>query len=64
MSYCNACGYDDQASDEMIDVECQRCGAMKNGDGSVSYDGSREGIEDDRRRAEEFDQQYNDYPGH
>ena len=55
MSYCNACGYDDQASEEMIDVLCQNCGAMKHKDGSVSY-------EDDRQRAEEFDRKYNDYP--
>ena len=54
MSYCLACGYDDQWSDEMVDADCQKCGAIKHSDGSASYD---EGAQE---RAEEFDRKYCD----
>ena len=58
ISYCRACGYDDQSSEEMVDIVCQRCGATKYEDGSVSYDGSREVIEDAKDHIEEFDRRY------
>lgn len=60
MSYCSACGYNDQWSDAMIDVPCQRCGAIKHEDSSVSYDGSRDAIKDIKDRINEFDRKRSD----
>lgn len=56
MSYCQICGYDDQAAEGMDNVPCQRCGATKHLDGSASYDES----EDMQQRIEEFDNQEED----
>ena len=44
--YCTACGTEQQLVGEIRDyIYCERCGAKIYADGSGSYDGSREGIE-------------------
>ena len=55
MSYCGNCGFDDQWSDEMKDVECQRCGAVKHSSGSVSYGASNGEMEEMNHRIRDFD---------
>ena len=61
MSYCAACGEDDQMSESMHGYPCQRCGAIKNEDGSIEYDGSREGIEESREMSERYDRDEDRY---
>ena len=58
MSYCGNCGFDDLADESMKNVRCQRCGAIKHGDGSVSYEDDRDSIEDMEDRIRDFDRGY------
>ena len=61
-NYCINCGTEQQYVGEIVDYYyCERCGSKIHGDGSVSYDGTREGIEDMNQRIEEFDRNYRNY---
>lgn len=54
---CLACGHEQQLIGE-TDFYCERCGAFNYKDGGCSYNGTRKGIEDARKRTEEFDTKY------
>ena len=58
-NYCNNCGYEQSYSGEIIGFYfCERCGSKMFPDGSVEYDGTRDGIAEMRDRIDAFDNVY------
>lgn len=54
--YCISCGTEQGYVGEISSyITCERCGAQINADGSVSYDGSNEGIEQMKDNIEFYD---------
>jgi len=57
MSYiCNNCGRGYEH--ESPDFVCEVCGARNCADGSVSYDGSHEAVEEMKARCAEYDEKF------
>ena len=59
-NFCINCGTEQQYDGEIIDYYCcERCGSRIHEDGSVSYDGTQDGIERMKDRIRKFDDKEN-----